>query len=995
MAQRFARLRLEDLEDRMLLSGGIQPDASRVIEDFEDPNRLAAYTTVLRYAPAAELSPAAAHDGGLGLVKHDGYEWLIRNDYGAQVHPGETISAWVDLAGTADGRAYFGFGATPNDPLGPLSTGGTLSLVLAPNTDQLLLQDNSGFAFRTLGGVAQHYQLDTWYRLEVDWGAGGAITGRLYDSDGFTLLNTVTGSATDITAGGIAFRGFGSDKYFDTVTVNDGTRFEPPVPRNLPPAVPVSGQPEQPPPIQPQDGMVLPFAYQSVPGTGLDIALAAFNQLQQVAIVGDTVGLAAANTSANVGTVEMGWGPVVQGLVDDGIPVETPLLQQYIFRQQPGEPTELIGESDLKHFFDSSQTDTQHLGPGETDIYGSSLNADQDFYSSAADLNPVTGAVDAASLNYFGPRNADGLNQYVRHTYDSPIQYLLQVPVADLDPTQNPPGTRWFLAGNLWVPGDQDTGNNSRWVEITPSYNGTGFTFSYPHGSGGQFNLRTLPGLGAGPAVSSQTPIGLSDGPVGSVRLTFNRPINPDTFTPDQVASFTGPNGPLAVTDITPVAGSNNTQFDLRFDAQGTLGVYTLVIGPGIQDTAGNPMDQNEDGVPGQTPDDQYTAQFAIRGPKVLSSTPTLGLDAYPVDHIRVTFNKLINPDTFTPDQVVFTGPSGPVAVTGVAMVPNSGGKQFDVQFVPLSDIGTYTLVIGPNIEDLAGNPMDQDGDYVAGEAPNDQYLAVLTIRSSTLGPDGFGYTAAVTPYQAADIVGQPGTFTVIDHADDESDPVDLGTNTFSFYGVSYTGNNRLYVSSNGLITFGSANSEYQNTDLTSDPTQPAIAPLWADWLKNAGEPTGPMVVAQFADYDDNGVPHQLILEWNHVHHYGYSGLLTFQAVLGLNTGGAPSDIVFNYLDLQSGDVWAEGNNATVGIKAAGTQGPNRLLVSSAGASPFVGTGKAILVSVPSDAVAARSENPPLAPDWACLATYSFDGGEPDDLGPERAGWGVRRAVGR
>src|SRR5262249_33053283 len=60
------------------------------------------------------------------------------------------------------------------------------------------------------------------YRLEVDWGASGTIAGKLFDSDGKTLLRTVTATTTSITSGGIAFRAIGYDKYFDTVTVARG-----------------------------------------------------------------------------------------------------------------------------------------------------------------------------------------------------------------------------------------------------------------------------------------------------------------------------------------------------------------------------------------------------------------------------------------------------------------------------------------------------------------------------------------------------------------------------------------------------------------------------------------------------------------------------------------------------------------------------------------------------------------------------------------------------
>src|SRR5205823_6593651 len=123
-----------------------------------------------------------------------------------------TVSTWLRFSRAADGRAYFGFGA---------SAGGTLSLVAAPNSGQLMLQDNSGYGSTTLATVGQGYQANHWYRLEVTWGTGGSLSGRLYDSNGTTLLNTVTATDTRITSGGIAFRAIGNyDKQWDTVTAS-------------------------------------------------------------------------------------------------------------------------------------------------------------------------------------------------------------------------------------------------------------------------------------------------------------------------------------------------------------------------------------------------------------------------------------------------------------------------------------------------------------------------------------------------------------------------------------------------------------------------------------------------------------------------------------------------------------------------------------------------------------------------------------------------------
>jgi hypothetical protein len=192
-------------------------DGRSVSEGF-DSGSLNAYEPVIRSLGSAEVSAAAAHDGIQGLLDFDGDDWIVRNDAAARVARGDTFSVWVRFAGAADARAYFGFGARA--PVGVESTGRALSVVLAPNTNQLLIQQHPGFTYQVLGAVPQTYQADTWYRVEVSWGTTGLITARLFGSDGTTLLNTVTATNTSISSGGIAFRGFGSDKHWDTVTVN-------------------------------------------------------------------------------------------------------------------------------------------------------------------------------------------------------------------------------------------------------------------------------------------------------------------------------------------------------------------------------------------------------------------------------------------------------------------------------------------------------------------------------------------------------------------------------------------------------------------------------------------------------------------------------------------------------------------------------------------------------------------------------------------------------
>ena len=73
------------------------------------------------------------------------------------------------------------------------------------------------------------------------------------------------------------------------------------------------------------------------------------------------------------------------------------------------------------------------------------------------------------------------------------------------------------------------------------------------------------------------------------------------------------------------------------------------------------------------------------------------------------------------------------------------------------------------------------------------------------LGPNTFGYGANTTTYQSIDLVaGATGVTTIVDGVDDNFAMFNLGTASFNFYGTIY---NSLYISSNGLITFGNGNT--------------------------------------------------------------------------------------------------------------------------------------------------------------------------------------------
>jgi uncharacterized repeat protein (TIGR01451 family) len=96
---------------------------------------------------------------------------------------------------------------------------------------------------------------------------------------------------------------------------------------------------------------------------------------------------------------------------------------------------------------------------------------------------------------------------------------------------------------------------------------------------------------------------------VDGVILTFNESIQGGTFTTAAVDSLTGPSGAITPSGVTPLSP---TQFEVTFTAETTPGTYTLVVGPYITDLAGNPMDQNGDGIGGEDPADRYTTSFDL-----------------------------------------------------------------------------------------------------------------------------------------------------------------------------------------------------------------------------------------------------------------------------------------------------------------------------------------------------------------------------------------------
>jgi hypothetical protein len=270
----------------------------------------------------------------------------------------------------------------------------------------------------------------------------------------------------------------------------------------------------------------------------------------------------------------------------------------------------------------------------------------------------------------------------------------------------------------------------------------------------------------------------------------------------------------------------------------------------------------------------------------------------------------------------------------------------------------------------------------LAGVEPLEQ----RTLFAAFTG-DGFGYVADPVPGESIDL--QPGGDGVVALLQDEafnSAPLDLGTNTFSFYGRTYTGADALYVSPNGVITLGGTSYTFYNSDLTDAPDQPSIAPLWDQWAADFS--SDDQVLARFDNNDADPEPDRLVVEWNGVqnyynHYYGSTDQspVTFQAILSLNTGNDPGDVVFNYVDTGTDNYYqSDGGTAAVGIKDAGYQGGSgggrRLLVSYYpayyGGGGVVASGQALRVYWGGNDAPTAEAGPPA---WYGADAYSVPAG--------------------
>ena len=247
-----------------------------------------------------------------------------------------------------------------------------------------------------------------------------------------------------------------------------------------------------------------------------------------------------------------------------------------------------------------------------------------------------------------------------------------------------------------------------------------------------------------GPRITNMTPAITVNPPVSSVDVSFDIPIKASTFTAADV-TITGPSGPIAATSVIPVSGNT---YRINFSAQTANGLYTLRVGPNVDELAANlsGMDQNGNGVGGEA-SDVYTNSFTIDG---IAPVVVRALALQNGTRVGITFDEPVSPAFATnPANYLVNG----LAPTNAVLQTNG----FQVALSVSALVGeTFALTVN-NLTDLYANTTSTT---VTG--------AILTLESRDIGSPGsdpreIGSTVTFTGTDFTSIAGGSGIWTSSD----------------------------------------------------------------------------------------------------------------------------------------------------------------------------------------------------------------------------------------
>jgi hypothetical protein len=142
------------------------------------------------------------------------------------------------------------------------------------------------------------------------------------------------------------------------------------------------------------------------------------------------------------------------------------------------------------------------------------------------------------------------------------------------------------------------------------------------------------------------------------------------------------------------------------------------------------------------------TAAFSS-GPVVTNITPR-GVTSTALSTFHVQFNETISSSSAQTNDFALSGPGGVIPITGIAL---ASSRSLWISFPAQATPGTYTLVVGPGINDSVGNPMNQDGDATNGEPLDDRYTHSMTLSIADLAVSNVITPSVAAPGQTIEVI--------------------------------------------------------------------------------------------------------------------------------------------------------------------------------------------------------------------------------------------------
>nr|WP_161501361.1 Ig-like domain-containing protein [Rhodopirellula sp. SM50] len=207
------------------------------------------------------------------------------------------------------------------------------------------------------------------------------------------------------------------------------------------------------------------------------------------------------------------------------------------------------------------------------------------------------------------------------------------------------------------------------------------------------------------------------------VRLAFNENRRSDSTTAGDTLRLSNDQGQTWHSFKMLLSDSNWDSYDIDLDAvMAGIGIsYTDDFWIMIQQYGTNIWPSN-----GRQYDD-FRVTTDTTAPRVVSHSPSgLVRPPGPLDHFDLSFSEPMNASTFSLDDLKLTRESVDISERLVAI--SGSGLDFTVSFSP-SGFGHYELSVGPEILDLGGNPLDQNGAGGSGQFPQDQYVAAVDFN--------------------------------------------------------------------------------------------------------------------------------------------------------------------------------------------------------------------------------------------------------------------------